>query len=75
MHRQRKPSPTIPCRKLDVEVSDTKWFKFEEPDSYKIICLYQVELFESDFKLPIWDDHVVSNCTVVIETSVASSDP
>jgi len=46
-----------------------KWFKFEEPDSYRITCLYQIELFEPDFRLPIWDDYIVGNCTVVIETS------
>jgi hypothetical protein len=57
------------------EVDVTKWFKFEEPDSYKITCLYQIELFESNFRLPLWNDYVVGECTVVIEASTKERKP
>jgi hypothetical protein len=44
-----------------------KWFKFDEPDFYRITGMYELQLHDTEmggFGRPIWDDLAVGDCLV-----------
>jgi hypothetical protein len=52
----------------DVDLSH--WFKFTEPDSYRITGLYELELFakpDASYGNRIWEDFAIGECTVYVE--------
>jgi hypothetical protein len=53
----------------DVDLSH--WFKFTEPDSYRVTGLYELELFELDSDgshgNTVWEDFAVGECSVYVE--------
>jgi len=57
------------------EVDVTKWFKFEERDSCRITCLYQIELEEPGVKYAVWDEYCVGQCLVGIRAPAAKREP
>jgi len=58
------------------EVDITKWFKFEAPGSYKITCLYGLELLPFDaIEAPLWNDFAVGQCIVRIEGPAEQAKP
>ena len=55
----------------DVDLSH--WFKFTEPDSYRVTGLYELELFDlkpdASHGDTIWEDYAIGECTVYVEAS------
>jgi hypothetical protein len=53
----------------DVDLSH--WFKFTEPDSYRITGLYELELFDqkpdASHGNTIWEDFAIGECSVYVE--------
>jgi hypothetical protein len=60
-----------PGEEFTHDVNLSHWFKFTEPDSYRITGLYELEL--SDVKpdgshgVTVWEDFAVGECTVYVE--------
>ncbi|MEZ5943321.1 MAG: hypothetical protein R3C18_18150 [Planctomycetaceae bacterium] len=53
---------------FDMEIDITKWFKFEEPDIYRVTGLYRLELqpVEDETWRVIWEDLAVGECQLKI---------
>jgi hypothetical protein len=52
----------------DVDLSH--WFKFTEPDSYRITGLYELELYanpDASYGNRIWEDYAIGECTVSVK--------
>jgi hypothetical protein len=60
-----------PGEEFSHEVNLSHWFKFTEPDSFRITGLYELELFDlkpdGSHGNTVWQDFAVGECTVYVE--------
>jgi hypothetical protein len=59
-------SPNVrPGATFTKKVELDRWFRFDEPDSYKVTAIYRLPITELDSSQPvIWDDFAVADCIV-----------
>lgn len=53
-------------QKFEITTSLDQWFRFDEPDSYKLTCFYRMELENTDGQ-KVWEEFATGDCTVRIE--------
>ncbi len=68
------PVTIAPGASFKSTVELTRWFAFQEPQTYEITCLFEVPIYGSPDEFgrvghPLWNDFIVGECNIHIEAA------